>query len=118
MSTVNTEHALLRQSFFGLSRFTIIVAAFSISFTSQRYDLIVAIANQLLWFYFWNDGAMFTRVVLINVRITVKKSFLTLTIDILVQKFTHRSMMRFFSSFSSTLTAGCLFMLRVVLWKL
>jgi hypothetical protein len=62
------KHALLRQSFFGLAWFTIIVAAISVAFASQRHDLVVTIANHFLWLNLWNNWAMLTSlIVLINV---------------------------------------------------
>lgn len=69
----HTRLVLLRQSFFGLAWLAVIVTALSVSFASQRNDLVVAITNHFLRFghLLWNNWAMFFDCVgLIDVRIT------------------------------------------------
>lgn len=61
---------LLRQNFFGLSRFMVVILLLGVAFTSQGDDFVVAITNQFLWLNFRDYRAMFANsFTLIDVRI-------------------------------------------------
>lgn len=63
---------LLHLQFFRFSWFTAFVTVFSVPFTSQRNNFVVSIANQLFRFNFWSKRTMFTRLILIDIRIAGK----------------------------------------------
>lgn len=61
----HTEHVLLRQNFFGFAGLASIIAILSVALASQWNDLVVAIANHLLWLNFRNYRAMLARLIIL-----------------------------------------------------